>query len=82
MFPNKSYFPVYALYHIMHADDKAHGGIAFFIRSDIRHYEIGKYQREFLQTINIVIQDRNDYITISDLPTHSCYKKGILYNFH
>jgi hypothetical protein len=33
----------------MHPDDKTHGDIALIIKSDIKHYEISKYQREFLQ---------------------------------
>jgi len=31
----------------MHPDDKAYGGIALIIRNSIRHYEIGKHQRNF-----------------------------------
>jgi len=41
------------------------GEIAFIIRNSIRHDEIGKYQREFLQIISIVIENWNDCITIS-----------------
>jgi len=40
------------------ADDKAYGGTAVIIRSDIKHYEIDKFQREFLQAISIVIEDQ------------------------
>jgi hypothetical protein len=49
-FTNKSYccIPRYTLYHTMHLYSKAHAGLALIIRSDIRHYEIGKYQKEFL----------------------------------
>jgi len=32
----------------MQSDDKAHEGTAL-IKNSIRHYEIDKYQREFLQ---------------------------------
>jgi len=45
----------YTLYHITHSDNKAHGGL-LILRSSIRH-EIGKYQREFLQVANIVVED-------------------------
>jgi len=47
-FTNKSYFfmPRYTLYYIMQPDGKAHKGIALIIRSNIRHYEIGKYQNK------------------------------------
>jgi len=44
----------------MHPDGK----VALIIRGDIRHYEIGKYQREFLQLTNIMVEDRNSCITI------------------
>jgi len=40
-----------------------HGETALIIRSDIKHYEIGKFQKEFLQTTSIVV-DRNGCITI------------------
>jgi len=43
----------------MHSDDKVYGETILIIRS-IRHYEIGKYQREFLQATNIVVEDWND----------------------
>jgi hypothetical protein len=49
----------------MHPDVKAHGGTALIIRSDIKHYEISKYQKEFLEANSIVIEDRNGNITIS-----------------
>jgi len=51
-FRNKSYCRIfrYILYHTMHPNGKAHGGTALTIRSDIKQYEIGKFQREFLQT--------------------------------
>jgi len=34
------------------------------IKSSIRHYEISKYQKEYLQAINIVVEDCNGNITI------------------
>jgi len=48
----------------MHPDGKAHGGTALIIRS-IKHYKIGKFQREFLQTTGIMVVDQNGCITIS-----------------
>jgi exonuclease III len=53
---------VFLKYHTMHLDDKAHGGTALIIRSDIK-YEIDKYQKEFLQTTSIWYW--NGCITIS-----------------
>jgi len=45
-FTNKSYcrIPEYTLYHIMYSDGKGRGGTALIIRSNIKHYEIGKFQ--------------------------------------
>jgi hypothetical protein len=51
---------------------EAHEGIALIIRSGNKHYEISKYQREFLQATSI--QDRNSSITISTVyssPKHA-----------
>jgi len=49
----------------MHPDDKAHSGIALIIRSCIKYYEIHKYERNFLQTINAMVEAWNGYIIIS-----------------
>jgi len=69
--------PRYTLYHTMHSDDKAYGGTTLIIRSSTRYYEISKYQREFLQVTSIVVEDRNDYITISTI--YSRLKHAIKY---
>jgi len=61
----------YTFYHITHSDNKAHGGF-LILRSSIR-YEIGKYQREFLQAANIVIEDWKAYIIISAMYSLSKY---------
>jgi len=55
----------------MHLDDKTHGEIALIIRSDIKDYEIlCKFQKEFLQVTNIVVEDRNDEILLFQPYTH------------
>jgi len=62
----------------MHPDGKTHGGIALIIRSDIKRYEIDKFQREFLQATSIMIEDRNGCIIISatySLSKHTIKKK-------
>jgi len=51
----------------MHPDGEAHGSTALIIRSDIKHYEISKYQREFLQATSIVVEAWNGSITISTI---------------
>jgi len=38
----------YTLYYTMHFHGKTYGGTALNIRSDIKYYEIGKFQREFM----------------------------------
>jgi len=43
---------VHIVSHIVYLDGKAYRGNALIIRSSIRHYGIGKYQKEFLQTIS------------------------------
>jgi len=48
------------------------------IKSDIKHYKIGKFQREFLQAASIMVKNQNGYITISALyspPKHTIKKK-------
>jgi len=49
----------------MHPDDKAHGGTAIIIKSSIKHYEIDKYQKDFLQATSVMMEAWNGCITIS-----------------
>jgi len=66
----------------MHPDDKAYGRTALIIRSDIKHYGISKFQREFLQTTSIVAKDQNGCIIISVIyssPKHII--KNTIYSF-
>jgi hypothetical protein len=65
----------------MHPDSKAYGSTALIIRSDVKHYEINKYQREFLQAISIVIEDGS--ITISAVyspPKHAIKREHYIPN--
>jgi len=62
----------------MYPDSKAYGGTAFIIRSNIKQYEIGKFQTEFLQATSIAVEDRSSCITISAIyssPKHTIKKK-------
>jgi hypothetical protein len=76
---------LYSWIHIVsltiYFDGKAFdGGTTLIIRSSIRHYEIGKYQREFLQATSIVVEDWNGYITTSavySIPKHAI-KRNII----
>jgi len=65
-FTNKNYLriPGYTLYHTMHPDGKTHGGTALIIRSSIKHYEIDKHQRDFLQATNIMIEAWNGLLSL------------------
>jgi hypothetical protein len=60
----------------MHPDGKVHRGTILIIRSNIRHYEIGKYQKE-LQAISIATEDRDGCIIISvySPPKHTIKKE-------
>jgi len=56
--------PYSRVHSVLHPDGKTHGGIALMIRNSIRYYEIGKYQRDYLQ-IRSVVEVWNGCITIS-----------------
>jgi len=80
----KSHIPEYTLYHTMRLDGKAHGDTALIIRSDIKHYEITKYQREFLQATSIMVENQNGNITISAVcssPKHAIKRKHYIIFF-
>jgi len=49
----------------MYPDGKAHGETAIIIKSSIKHYEIDKYQRDFLQATSVMIETWNGCIIIS-----------------
>jgi len=54
----------------MHPDGKAYGGTALIIRSNIKYYEIGKYQRDFLQSTCIMIEEWLYYHFCRSPPKH------------
>lgn len=68
-FTSKSYFriPGYNIYHTDHPDNKAHGGSAVLIRSNIKHHALQDYCKNYIQATNIVITDWTSDITISAL---------------
>jgi hypothetical protein len=41
----------------MYSDGKAHARAALIIKNSIRYYKIGKYQRDFLQAISIMVEN-------------------------
>jgi len=52
-------------YRLLYYFGKTHDGTAFIIKSSIKHYEIDKHQRDFLQATSIMIETWNGCITIS-----------------
>lgn len=82
-FTNKSYFSIrnYTTYDTKHPDGKAHGGSAIIIKNTIKHYELQKYEKEYLQATSVVVEDWIGTITISALyspPKHSISKAQYL----
>jgi len=75
-FTNKSYCCIlvsciHSVYIVScNAPGKTHEGTALIIRSDIRHYEIGKYQREFLQDTSIMVEDHGLVVLLFQPYTH------------
>ena len=63
---NKSYFkiPGYEVYDTKSPDGTAHGGSLIIVKKYIKHYEIQKYNHDYLQATSIVI-DINGPLTIS-----------------
>jgi len=47
----------------MYPDGKAHGRTALIIKSNIKHYEIDKFQMEYLQATSIVIEWPHYYLS-------------------
>lgn len=75
-FSDRSYFkiPNFTLYHTNHPGNVAHGGSAILIKNLIAHYELPKYQFNYLQATSIVIEDRTGPLTVSALyspPRHN-----------
>lgn len=82
-FTNKSFFNIrnYTTYDTRHPDGTAHGGSAIIIRNSIKHYEIQKYEKEYLQATSLVVEDWAGPIAISALyspPKHSITKTQYL----
>lgn len=63
----RSYFkiPRYTIYDTQHPDGSAHGGTAIIIKNVIKHHEIQKYDKDYLQATSVVIEDWLGPITVS-----------------
>lgn len=66
-FTDRSYFkvPNYQCYYTLHPDNTAHGGSAVLIRKQIKHYELPKYEEDYLQATTVVVEDWAGPLTIS-----------------
>uniref|UniRef100_A0ABD2VUC9 DNA-directed DNA polymerase n=1 Tax=Trichogramma kaykai TaxID=54128 RepID=A0ABD2VUC9_9HYME len=66
-FTNKNHFslPNYRFYCTNHPYKKAHGGTAVIIKNIINHHETIKYQKDYLQATNVVVEDWNGSFVVS-----------------
>ena len=57
-FTMKSYFkiPQYNVYYTNHPDGNAHAGTAVIVKQTISHYELPKYEEDFLQATSIRVR--------------------------
>lgn len=70
----------YNTYHTEHPDGTAHGGTAIIIRSSIAHYELPKYEENYLQATTIQVCKLPAPITVSSVycpPRHNITKDNI-----
>lgn len=57
--------PKYTVHYTKHPNDKAHGGTAIIIKSNIKHHELNKFSEKYLQSTSIVIDDWLGNLTLS-----------------
>lgn len=58
----------------MHPDSTGRGGSAVIIRSDIKHYEANKFQKNFPQATKVILEDLSGELTVSAIycpPKHA-----------
>jgi hypothetical protein len=75
-FTDASFFkiPHYSVYSTNHPSNRAHGGSAVLIKSNIKHYELPKYQFDYIQSTSVVVEDFNGPLSVSALycpPRHN-----------
>ena len=75
-FTDKYYLsiPGYLIYTSQHPDGTAHGGTAIVIRNNIKHYELQKYNYDYLQSTTLKINDIFGPIIVASIycpPKHS-----------
>lgn len=60
--------PKFKVYHTKHpAEGKAHGGTALIIREKIKHHEIEKQEKEYLQATSIAIEEQHGEMILSSV---------------
>ena len=79
-FTDKNYLKIhgYNFYHTQHPSGKAHSDIGIIIKSNIKHYELPPFQKDYLQATNVAIEDCHGTITTSAVycpPRHSIAKE-------
>lgn len=75
-FTDKNYFkiPKYTFYDTKHPDNKAHGGTAVIIKSNLRQYESTKLENKDIQATTVIIEDLNGPLAISAVYCPPKYK--------
>lgn len=78
-FRDKSYFniPQYTTYYTNHPDKTSHAGTAIIIKNTIRHIELQKYEKDYLQATVIQVKMLPYDVTIASVycpPRHNIKK--------
>jgi hypothetical protein len=61
---NNVYIPNLVTYATNHPGTSTQAGSAIFIRKDIKHHELAKYEVDHIQATNISIEDWDENLTI------------------
>jgi exonuclease III len=70
--------PYYITYATSHLDGRAHAGSAIIIKTDMKHHELAKYEKEHIPATNISIKDwdgNRDHLSHLLPPRHAIKKE-------
>lgn len=86
-FTSRNYFkiPHYEFYDTKHPSGAAHGGTAILIKKSIKHYEIPKHPKEYIQATSINVEDWRGSLVISAIycpPKHKITSEYFEKFFH
>lgn len=73
--------PGYDIYDTKHPSGRAHGGTAIIVSNRIKHYELQKHDKDYLQATSIVIEDWRGPLTVSSVycpPRHTISQEKYL----